>query len=183
MQLVQTVAPVNEPISLEEAKTFLRILENDDDSTVTSMIKSAREYAENYTNRQFEIATYELCTENFIQDMKMPKNPIKTLTSVEYMDENGVYQELDTDFYYLYGENDIFKVHFDQIVSHKTHKNAIKFTFDSGYETVPESIIAYMNLTISTLYEERKLLTDFKKNEEAYKLFIKLLDMYRVQSI
>ena len=183
MYLVQTVAPANEPLSLEDAKSFMRILESDDDTTIEAMIKSAREYAENYTNRQFEVATYELFTDKFVQDLKLPKNPIKDLTKIEYMDENGDYQILDSSYYYLYGENDIFKVHFDTTVAHKTHKNAIKFTFDSGYDVVPESIVSYIRLDVSTLNEERVLLTDFKKNKEVYEMFIKMLDMYRVQPI
>ncbi len=184
MYLVQTLAPTSEPISLEEAKDFLRILENDDDTTITSMIKSSRGYAENYTNRQFEIATYELYTDTFCQDMKLPKNPIKTLTSVEYMDENGDYQILPSSDYYLYGEDDIYKVHFDNTVSHKTRKNAIKFTFDSGYDVVPEGIKAYIQILISTLYENRELyVVGVPVDKLANPMAIKMLDMYRVQSI
>ena len=184
MQLVQTVPPTSEPITLDEAKTFLRILEDDDNATITSMIKSAREYAENYTNRQFEIATYELLAERFVQDIKLPKNPIKTLTSIEYMDENGDYQVLDSSFYYLYGEDDIFKFHFDETISHKTHKQAIKYTFVSGYDVVPESIIAYMNILISTLYENRELyIIGVSVDKLANPMALKLLDMYRVQPI
>lgn len=184
MYLVQTVAPIQEPISLEDAKVFLRILDNLDDTTIASMIKSSREYAENYTNRQFETATYELFTDRFTQDLKLPKNPIKTLTSVEYMDENGDYQVLDSSYYYLYGEDDIFKVHFDNTVSHKNHKNAIKFTFDSGYDVVPESITAYMKVLISTLYENRELyIVGVPVDKLANPMAVKLLDMYRVQPV
>ena len=182
MYLVQTVSPTNEPLSLVNAKAFMRIIESDDDVTITSMIKSSREYAENYTNRQFEVATYELFTNGFIQDMEMPKNPIKTLAKIEYMDENGTYQILDSSFYYLYGENDIFKIHFEQTISHKVHKNAIKFTFDSGYATVPEGIIAYLMVLVSTLYENRELyIVGVSIDKIANPMIHKMLDMYRVQ--
>ena len=52
MNLVQKVAPLSEPLSLEDAKTFMHILENDEDTLIESFISGAREYAENYTNRQ-----------------------------------------------------------------------------------------------------------------------------------
>ena len=92
MNYTQIVAPTSEPLTLEDAKTFMRILEDDDDALITSMIVGAREFAENYTNRQFVEATYELITNRFILDMKLRHNPIKSISKIEYMDENGDYQ-------------------------------------------------------------------------------------------
>lgn len=184
MYLVQTVAPIQEPVSLEEAKDFMRILENDDDASILSMIKSATSYAENFTNRQFEQATYELFAEHWTQDICLPKNPIKTLDKIEYMDNNGVYQILDSANYYLYGEYDIFKVHFDKTESHKCHKNAIKYTFVSGYDAVPEEIKSFILVLVSTLYENRELYVIGASIEtEANPIAMRMLKMYRVQPI
>lgn len=184
MYLVQTVVPTAEPLSLEDAKNFMRILEDDSDSDIISMIKSAREYAENYTNRQFKVATYELFTDCITQDLRLPKNPIKTLSSVEYMDDSGDYQVLDSSKYYLYGEDDIYKIHFEETITHKAHKNAIKITFDSGYDVVPEGIISYLKILVSTLYENRELyLIGVSVDKLANPMALKMLDMYRVQPI
>lgn len=184
MYLVQTVAPTQEPISLQEAKDFMRILESDDDATIEAMIKSATSYAENFTNRQFETATFELFAENFTQDIQLPKNPIKDLVSIEYMDQDGVYQVLDSANYYLYGEYDIFKVHFVKTVSHKTHKNAIKYNFISGYDNVPEGIKSFILVMVSTLYENRELYVIGASIEtEANPIAMRMLKMYRVQTI
>jgi uncharacterized phiE125 gp8 family phage protein len=184
MYLVQTVAPINEPVSLDEAKKFMRILENDDDTLIESMIIGAREYAENYTNRQLMTATYELYLSDFIQDFKMPKNPIQSITSIEYMDEDGNYQVLDSSLYYLYGDNDISKIHFEDFEDHKEHKKAIKITFVAGYTTVPSSIIAYIKVLVSTMYENREqYIIGVSAETNANPMINKLLDMYRVQPI
>jgi hypothetical protein len=34
MNLVQKVAPISEPLSVEDAKTFMHILENDEDTLI-----------------------------------------------------------------------------------------------------------------------------------------------------
>lgn len=184
MYLVQTVPPANQPISLQEAKDFMRILESDDDATIEAMIKSATSYAENFTNRQFETATFELFAEHWTQDITLPKNPIKDLQKIEYMDNNGVYQILDSANYYLYGEYDIFKVHFDKTESHKCHKNAIKYTFESGYDNVPEEIKSFILVMVSTLYENRELYVIGASIEtEANPIAMRMLKMYRVQTI
>lgn len=185
MNYIQTVAPTSEPISLTEAKHFIRAYEDEtqDDSMIEAMIKTAREYAENYTNRQLMTATFELITSKFIQDMKLQKNPIQSISKIEYMDENGDYQTLSTDNYYLYFDAEIGKIHFEDLPSIKDDKRAVKITFISGYTTVPSSILHYIKLTISTMYKEKDLLTDFKKDDTAKKLYIKLLDMYRIQPL
>jgi len=154
MFLTQIVAPTNEPLSLEDAKTFMHIIETDEDSLITSMIVSAREYVENFTNRQLERATFELYMGCFMQDFSMPKNPIYSIEKVEIMGDDGLYTGM-TEFY-LYGENDVFKIHFDTFPHHKIHKKAIKITFVAGYETVPSSIVSCLKILVCNFYEHRE---------------------------
>ncbi len=40
-----------EPITLDQAKTHLRVYHNEDDEYITSLISAARVYAENFQNR------------------------------------------------------------------------------------------------------------------------------------
>jgi len=100
MQLIQTVPPVQEPVSLDEAKAFLRIIDNDDDTLIGSIITSVAEHTQKSINRQLEVATYELYADDFVS--KLPNSPIKEIVSIEYMDANGTYVTLDPTSYYLY---------------------------------------------------------------------------------
>lgn len=186
MYLVQKVAPVNELLTLDSAKSFMRILDTDSDIDIQAMINSSLEYAQNYTNRQFITATYELYTDVFKQDMQLPKNPIQSVTSVEYMDENGVYQPM-TDFY-VYGENGVSKIHFEDMPTHKEHKNAIRITFVAGYgdnsTDVPETIKSYLRVMVSTLYENREqYVVGVSIDTMANPILDKMLNMYRVQPV
>ena len=182
MQVVQTVAPTSEPITLDEVKAFAVVFEDMDDALLTSFITVAREDAENYTNRQIMSATFELYTDCLVQDMKMPKNPIQSITKIEYMDDNGDYQLLSD--YYLYGDGDISKIHFDTFVSHKSHKKAIKITFIAGYVNVPETIKIYLKHIVSTMYENReKFVVGVSVNEMVGNMYKAMLDKYRVQPL
>ena len=184
MYLVQKVAPISYPLSLTNAKDFMRTLEIDDDAMIQSMIISAVEYVENYTNRQLNDATFELYNDCIMQDWKLPKNPIKSISKIEHMDENGDYQILANTDYYLYGEDDVSRVHFENIPSHKVHKNAIKVTFISGYDIVPYGILAYLKVFVSTIYENReRYVIGVSVETMANPIIDKMLDMYRVQPI
>ena len=184
MNLVQIVAPQNEPLSLEDAKTFMHILESDEDAIITSMTVSAREYAENYTNRQFELATYELITDCLYSGLIIPKSPVTEISKIEYMDEDGIYQTLSTDDYYYYVEYGATKLHFESIPSYKDDKRAIKITFIAGYSTVPSSIVSYLKVLVSTMYENREqYIVGVSVETMANPAIHKMLDMYKVQTI
>ena len=184
MNLVQIVAPTNEPLRLEDAKTFLHILESDEDTIISSMIVSAREFAENYTNRQFEIATFELITDCLYSGLIIPKSPVTEISKIEYMDIDGVYQILSTDDYYSYVEFGAAKIEFNTIPSYKDDKRAVKITFIAGYETVPSSIVSYLKVLVSTMYENREeYIVGVNVETLANPAIHRMLDMYKVQSI
>jgi len=184
MNLVQTVAPIDEPLSLADAKTFMHILESDEDDLITSMTVSAREYAENYTNRQFEIATYELITDRIYSGLIIPKSPVTEISKIEYMDSDGAYQTLSADDYYSYIEYGATKLYIESMPSHKSDKRAIKITFKAGYTTVPSSIVSYLKVLVSTMYENREqYIVGVSVETMANPAIHKMLDMYKVQTV
>ena len=184
MNLVQTVAPLSEPLSLEDAKTFMHILENDEDTLIESFISGAREYAENYTNRQLMTATFELTNEIIYSGFALPKNPVQSVTKIEYMDLNGTYQIMSTNDYYVYIENEITKLHINQLPPYKQDKRAFKITFISGCDVVPSGIIAYIRMAVSTMYENREnYVIGVSVDKNANPLLDKMLNMFRIQPI
>ena len=182
MQLIQTVAPAQEPITLDEAKAFIRILDDEDDLLIGTLISAVREHVENVTNRQLGSATFELYASDFIT--KLPKNPVASISKIEYMDENGSYTELDNTTYYLYEHNGIGCINYSDIPTVKDHKKAVKITFVSGYASVPEAIKAYMKVKISTLYENREEFVIGASIAEFGNEFVEnLLSSYKVRSL
>jgi hypothetical protein len=65
MAIVCTVQPTQEPITLQEAKDHLRVTGTDEDSLITSLIVSARLYAEMLTRRVFVTQTWKMVIDQF----------------------------------------------------------------------------------------------------------------------
>ncbi len=180
MQIVQIIAPVEKSISLVDAKGFLRVLESDDDVVIQNIIDAVEEHTQNVLNRQLEIATYELYTDDFI--FKLPKNPIVSVDKIEYMDESGAYVVLDSTTYYLYEKNGIGFISYSEIPLIKEYKKAVKITFVAGYETVPKPIKSYMRVKIANYYENREEYVIGVSSTEVANGFIdNLIKPYRVR--
>ncbi len=181
MQLIQTVAPLKEPLTLAEAKEFLRVLDDDSDNDILTTIAEVIESIEEYTARQLMTATFEVFTEDFI--VKLPKNPIQSISKIEYMDENCDYIELDNTTYYLYERFGIGCVNYSIIPNYKEHKKAIKITIVCGYIDVPKPIIRYIKVKLSTWMElkEDEVLGISISKVEGYTE--NLISPYKIRSI
>lgn len=139
---------------LETVKDYLRVVDNDSDTTIQMLIDSSLSYAENYTNRQFGLATFELYTEILVDGMALPKNPIKSITKIEYMDESNTYQLLDSSLYYLYEDDGIGKVEIiGDIPNYANHKYAIKITFVAGYDEIPNLLVSWLSYQVSEQFD------------------------------
>ena len=179
MQLIQTVAPTTPALSLDEAKAFLRILDNDDDTLIASIIDTVTDHTQKILNRQLPTATYELYDSDLIT--KLPLNPVKGIASIEFMDASGDYVTLEPTSYYLYERNGIGCINYSIVPDLIQHEKAVKITFVCGYGTIPEPIKHYMKIMISTLFEHREeyvIGTIVSKFDKRYAL--SLLDPYRI---
>ena len=182
MQVVQTVAPTAEPVTLEEAKEFMRILDTDSDTLISSLIAVCREHVENITNRQLGVATFELTVSDFIS--KLPKNPIKSIEKIEYMGVDGNYLTLDSSTYYMYERHGIGYISYSEVPNILEHQKAVKITFIAGYELVPEAIKQYIKVKASTLYENRESYVVGVSIAEFGNEFVEnLLSSYKIRSI
>lgn len=105
-------APSVEPVTLTEAKDFLRVTGTDDDALITSLIVVARTNAESYTRRAFITQTWQLLRDNWplqrsniwwsgvrqlpisaLQGqnfLPIPKAPLISITSIKTYDDADV---------------------------------------------------------------------------------------------
>lgn len=93
----QVTGPAVEPISLSEAKLFLRVDHTSDDTLIVSMMASARQWVETYTRRA-------LCTQTIdchyagwpVQygPLVVPYAPLQSVTSITYVDQDETTQTL-----------------------------------------------------------------------------------------
>lgn len=179
--------PVLEPISVDEAKQHLRIIDSEDDIIITSLIKQAREFCEDFQNKKYITQTLELVLDSFPEDNYISFDscsPIQNVESIKYYDTAG--QE------YIF-ESSNYIVDMDSFVNRIVlgycklwpliplqPANAVRIRFSAGFgdtaEAVPETVKWAMILHMKILYDDYKP-DECSKLEEARNA---LLGMKRV---
>ena len=111
-RLTLVTAPSIEPVTLTEAKDFLRVTGTDDDALITSLIVVARTNAESYTRRAFITQTWQMLRDNwpftksniwwdgvrqlpksYLQgqsSLSIPKAPLSSVTTIKTYDDADV---------------------------------------------------------------------------------------------
>jgi uncharacterized phiE125 gp8 family phage protein len=68
--------PAAEPVSLAEAKSHLRVDTADDDAYITTLIKAAREWIEEYLDRSLVYTQWQVKADLFPVEFEVPRPPI-----------------------------------------------------------------------------------------------------------
>lgn len=104
-------APAKEPVTLDEARAWLRKgSDNSEDSLIQRCIRRARTLYEERSQRQLITATWRLTLDAFpgacepndwvtTCHIRAPRSPLQSVTSITYADEDGDTQTLDDDVY------------------------------------------------------------------------------------
>jgi len=82
-------------LTLEEAKTWLRVVGNDEDTLISAILKGAVAYAENYLNKTIGYNSYVMSLDYFSPTIFLMRPPVTTISKIEYIDTNGDTVELD----------------------------------------------------------------------------------------
>lgn len=91
--LVQLTKPAVEPITLPQAKAFLRVDIADDDDLIEGLIMTAREACESFIHGYLITQTWKVTLDAWPIDQSpvlIPIEPLQSLTSVTWEDETGV---------------------------------------------------------------------------------------------
>ena len=169
MPIKQTVAPLIEPISLDQAKLHLRVEVDTDDTLIAALIAAAREDCQSFQNRQYITATYELWLDCFPSKdyIDLPLPPLQSVTSIAYYDTtNTATTVLAAAFgttYFVDSKSEPGKLCLGYGATWPTTtlrpNNAVCITFVAGYgtaaESVPQNIKQAMLLIIAEWYDHR----------------------------
>lgn len=84
-----------DPVDLADAKLYLRVDHTTENDLIESMISSTRVWVESYTRRTLSTETWDFKFRDFPQfglPLIIPRAPLQSVTSISYLDENGVSQ-------------------------------------------------------------------------------------------
>ena len=86
-----STAPADEPVTLAEAKSHLRVTTSDEDTPIQGFIASARDYFEIRTGRTIHQTTYTASFDAWpASKLVLPRaTPIISITSITYKDSDG----------------------------------------------------------------------------------------------
>lgn len=87
-------------MSLDDAKEFLRVDHDDEDTTITALLDAAVAWVEDYTSRSFTTSSVTIFNLGFWRKASLAFGPVTSLVSVTYKDTSGATQTLSTDKYY-----------------------------------------------------------------------------------
>ncbi|MFP4538722.1 MAG: head-tail connector protein [Dichotomicrobium sp.] len=168
-----TSAPEEKPVSLDEAKQHLRILRDKEDDLIERLIATATADVEGragMTGRALITQSWEArfnCWPETGKALELPYPPLKEVTSVKYLDTDGVEQTLDASVYEVDtlavpGE---VRLAMDQSWPDIADRpGAVRVAFDAGYgagpEDVPEPIRQAILLIVGEFYQNRDLAED-----------------------
>lgn len=119
---IQT-APAAEPVSLSDAKLFLKVDSSTDDDLITSLISVARVQVENYLNRKLITQTWDYFLDSFPcdnsnqwwdgvkdgalnqlhgskNDIDIPLSPVSSITHLKTYDETDTAYTMSSSDYY-----------------------------------------------------------------------------------
>jgi uncharacterized phiE125 gp8 family phage protein len=100
--LTLIAAPTAEPLTLSEAKSFLRIEHGADDALVTRAIAASRQAAEHYLRSALLPQTWEYrIGRTYRCEVRLPFGPARSITSITATDDGGESQILDVSGYKL----------------------------------------------------------------------------------
>ncbi|WP_343692768.1 head-tail connector protein [Chitinophaga sp.] len=134
----------SEPVTLQEAKDFLKVSYSDDDDIITGMITAARQLLEKQLNISFAPkslqATFSLgdCSEYVI-----PYGPVTEVTEVKFRYEWDDTMNITTTKYTVEGQ------------TFRGQEGYYTIKYDAGYANCPDAIRQGILKQVAWMYENR----------------------------
>jgi len=150
-------APSSEPISVAEAKLFLKVTQSSEDALIGNMIKAARQYLESYTKRSFYTQTWQYYADGFEDVIELYHGTVASIT-IKYYDTDGNEQTF-TDF-----QSDLVsnparvkpKPDYSWPSVQNGKLNVVAIEFVAGASSVDDKIIDAIYLLLGHIYANRQ---------------------------
>ena len=158
--------PAQEPLTLEEAKRFLRITSDAEDDVVAALVAAARKRIERGTELALITQTVEVKLDGFWGScaIELPMPPLQAVVSVQYLDGAGALQTLAADTYKVSTHRRPGRVWLASGKSWPTTKDereAVTITFKAGFGDDP------VDVPPNLIHAMRMLCAHYDRHREA----------------
>ena len=160
--------PALEPLTLEEAKRFLRITSDAEDADVQALVAAARKRIERGTELALITQTVEVKLDCFWGGrLELPMPPLQSVESITYLDVNGVEQTLDPAVYRVSTHRrpgQVWLASGESWPATKSEGEVVTITLLAGIGDTPEDLLAKAPNLVHAM---RMLLTHSDRFREA----------------
>lgn len=170
MPTIKITDAQTEPITLEQAKMHLRKEEDDEDTLITNLIKTARQTAEDRLQRTL-IETIWMRTKDSFPcsgaciELNMPR--VLSVEFVKYIDPDGVLTTMDPAAYEFEPTAEpglLMPAYGTHWPVSRVRPGAVQVQYKAGYgateDLVPKPILQWMLLAIADMYANRERSTE-----------------------
>ena len=154
------IPPTAEPVTLQEAKEHLRVVEPDEDALIGRLIAAARGMLEQRINRKMMTQTIEFAAAHCAGGFMVPAAPFVSIGSVSYTDADGAPQTLPAEAIYVdsFSEPAAVVPAYNTAWPTRQAGSPLIVRAVVGYAdaaSVPAELKAWMLLAITALYDNR----------------------------
>lgn len=155
---VLVTPPAILPITMVEAKEQLRVMHNDRDDLIRSLITAATEYLDGWSGilgRAIITQTWRQDFDGFCEKLRLPLGPVASITSVTYFDGAGELRTVDANTYRLLADVRGPYVALQPSAiwpSSYARQDAVSVTFVAGADEAEQRIKAAIRLHVESLY-------------------------------
>lgn len=179
--------PVSEPISLSEAKNYLRVAHDAEDALIASTISAARIQVESWTRRALITQTWRIVLDRWPSSATIvsPVSPLREVSAARVRDETGEAQPLDTDIFIANTASSPGLIVLDagRVIEPGQQTAGIEIDIEAGYGTaadVPAPLVQAIRLLLARRYEYRG---ESGRNDAMPEGVAELIAPYRVMSL
>lgn len=163
MSSILLTAPAIEPLSLDEAKAFLRVEHNDDDALIGALIAAARLHIETETRRALITQSWRIVLDCWPECGRLPVRPapLRTLNAVRVFDFENSAHAIDLQAFVLdFGACELAFLPW-ALMQPTRIADGIEIDVTVGYgdtaADVPEPLRQAIRLLVAHWYENRGL--------------------------
>jgi uncharacterized phiE125 gp8 family phage protein len=163
MSLYQLTPPATEPLSLAEAKHFVRVEHADDDALIAALVVSARAHVETATRRALMTQTWRMVLDAWPAGglVRVLLAPLQAVEAVRVYEADGSVQQIDSETFVADSSAAPGRIAFPPwaVTAPGRALAGIEIDFVAGYGDdpgdVPEPLRQAIRLLVAHWYEQR----------------------------
>jgi uncharacterized phiE125 gp8 family phage protein len=159
---------IRSPVSLDEAKTHLRVTHTDDDQYINALLLAATKWAEDFQCRTYVSRTHTMYLDNWETIIRPTYSPLVSVTTIKYLDTDGNQKTLSDTQYRVDTNTEPGRITEAYNCSWPDIRlviNTIEIEYEAGYGTVaavPDDVKAAIKLIVGHFYEHREPVSEIK---------------------